>query len=765
MRPMRIVLSLLLATGVGLAHPAVAGDDSANGTRRGAILEGGAVEPGESESEESEDGVRARDELYLRQHGELDRVEGLARLQRAREQYARRRTERQALQSKSAAVSRWTSLGPTNGAGRMNSIALHPTLAGTAYAGSAGGGLWKTEDYGASWRPLTDDLSDLIVGAVAVAPSSPDTIYLGTGEANGMPGIGLLVSVDGGANWTLPDTVIAGWFFRISVHPANPQDLAAGTDAGGFRSTDGGRTWSRFLPSSAVTDLVRSPADPNVLYAATLDSAVWRSEDGGSTWMASGSGISAAGVRVSLAMSPSDPHVLFAAAEISGTSHVYKSVDGGRSWADLDSVCSNSDAQHFMGTLGDYANTIVVLPGEPETVVAGGVAAIRSTNGGASWTPLPGTHADFHDLQYQGSTLWLANDGGVWTSADGGVTVVDRNAGLVTRQYYSLAGDLSSPDRILAGAQDNGTSLRSTDGGADWRPVGAGDGFDCAIDPQTPGVLYTSEPYGTLYRLIDTGTNAAPTVITPPYEEDESRPFHTVLVLDPQRPATIYTGSTRVWRSIDGGGSWLALPTGSSDSWTGDEVTTIAVAPSDPLVVMVGKGARVYRSNDGGQTWLEADDGLPDADVNRIAVDPTNAAIAYAALATAAGASLYATVDGSAHWQSRALGLPASAALVVRIDPTDPKVLYCGTDAGVFRSTDRGANWSLFGADLPATSVQDLQVSGDGSTIRIATYGRGIWELRASQPTSARGSPSVPCSNDPAGCPGTRSPRIVPPRG
>jgi photosystem II stability/assembly factor-like uncharacterized protein len=179
---------------------------------------------------------------------------------------------------------------------------------------------------------------------------------------------------------------------------------------------------------------------------------------------------------------------------------------------------------------------------------------------------------------------------------------------------------------------------------------------------------------------------------------------------------------------------------------------------------MVGKGSHVYRSTDGGQTWSGTDDGLPDAFVNRLAIDPTNAAIAYAALATTSGASVYATVDG-AHWEPRASGLPASAALVVRIDPTDPKVLYCGTDGGVFRSTDRGANWSPFGAGLPASSVQDLQVSGDGATVRIATFGRGIWELRAAKTASPRGSPVLPCSSEPTGCQAPRILRIVPPRG
>ena len=129
----------------------------------------------------------------------------------------------------------------------MTSIAPDPATPGTVYAGSAGGGVWKTTDDGATWQPLTDDLPDLAVGALAVAPSAPDTIYLGTGEPNGMPGIGLLTSSDGGATWVLPTEVVANFFYRISVHPEHAGDIVAGTDAGGLRSTDGGATWTGFL--------------------------------------------------------------------------------------------------------------------------------------------------------------------------------------------------------------------------------------------------------------------------------------------------------------------------------------------------------------------------------------------------------------------------------------------------------------------------------------------------------------------------------------
>ena len=202
----------------------------------------------------------------------------------------------------------------------------------------------------------------------------------------------------------------------------------------------------------------------------------------------------------------------------------------------------------------------------------------------------------------------------------------------------------------------------------------------------------------------------------------------------------------------------------SGTSWSAETVGTIAVAPSQSLVLMAAKGSEVYRTTDGGQTWSSASEGLPDAMVNRIAIDPENASVAYAAMATTDGVSVYGTSDG-AHWEPLSSGLPAAPALVVRIDPTNASTLYCGTGVGLFRSTDRGRSWSRAGAGLPATSVEDAQILEDGSAIRIATFGRGVWELRlARSGQSGRATPVLRCPPGTEGCSAPNGPRAIAPR-
>jgi photosystem II stability/assembly factor-like uncharacterized protein len=746
----------------------------------------------EARAEDESEAIDLRTLDDLERHGDLGRIDPERRLRRVAAEYGRRKAE--AVRRFSAASSdaaRWVSLGPTNGAGRMTAIAPVPGSPGAAYVGAAGGGVWKTTDGGASWTPLTDDLHDLSVGALAVAPSNPSVVYVGTGEGgyglSFIPGIGLVKSTDGGATWILPDRVLATMFYRILVHPGNADELVAATNAGAFRSTDGGATWTNVIAHADygdIPDMVRDPTDPRVLYATTWcpdracsfqTARVLKSEDGGVTWSDRSNGLpnntTGRTERTSIAIAPSNPRVLYAGKGIrdlartgSTFSHIYKTTDGGGSWTDLPSVYGNAAAWSYLGFQSSYDNVIVVSPNDPNVVVAGGVTSLRSTDGGATFSKAfengngnGFVHPDYHDLQYHGSTLWIANDGGIWTSDDDGRTATARNTGLVTRQFYALAADPSNRSRIIAGSQDNG-NVQRLDSGTAWRYVASGgDGIQCAIHPLSPEIAWASSQGGLIERTHAAGSSGSPAfaVVTPPFDDEEQVPFATVVRLDPREPLALYSASSRLWKSGDGGETWRPLPTGTADGSDWSATTTIravALPSRDSPIVMVAKGSGVFRSDDRGETWT-AGRGLPNAVVTHVEIDPRDPSAAYACLATTTGPSVYRSEDGGSTWTASAEGLPLFAAQVLRIDPTDSSVLYCGTDVGLYRSTDRGASWARFGVGLPSSSIHDLQIGEDGSLLRVATHGRGVWELDVSStpnaPPSARitspeGAPSVP---------------------
>jgi len=722
---------------------------------------------------------------YLERHGYYGRIDPELMLQRSRE--IKEMLDRERFQAKSIGGDTWMSIGPTNGAGRATAVAPHPSIKGTAIIGAAGGGAWKTTDGGQSWRALTDDIPNLSVGAVSYAPSNPSVVYLGTGEGgyagDFIPGIGLLASSDGGDTWKLPDSVIATEFYRLSVNPADPNDVLAGTNAGMLHSKNGqAGPWESVIATSVVngaaaygdvTDIVRDPTDAKTIYATTWDRRAWciskhcpfeffystptvmKSVDGGDTWTAVGPGLPASTPtmrvnRLSIAIAPSSPSTLYVATSTldSATgqerSHVYKSVDAGATWTETAlATAKESNLTTYLGTQAWYDNIIVVSPSDPNIVTVGGVTYARTTDGGITWTRgMANAHVDAHEFRYDNfGTLWLACDGGIWSSADDGASATAHNTGLVTRQFYAMANDPANRNRIYGGQQDNGTIMRGDLGGSDWSPFTGGDGFACTVNPAAPSIAFSTAQGGIVLRTVTAGTLNRTVLRLPPYEPFETLPFYSIVVTDPQHPSTVYTVSSRVWQSKTGGDGWIPLSLQISNGTqvpSNASIRTLAIAPGDSNVMMFALASpqrRVFRTTDGGAQWVETTVGLPTGrTILHLEIDPRDTQHVFATISGTIGASMYMTTDGGTTWQERATGLPPFSAQTVRFDPTDSQTLYAGTDVGVYRTTDGGATWSRFGSGMPAVSVYDVEPLRDGTILRAATHGRGVWELAIPSP-------------------------------
>ncbi len=710
--------------------------------------------------------ILERIKLYQEQHGIRGELDSDQMLERTRWGYERWLSAEQHRNTKGSTSDGWVSLGPTNGAGRMTALAPHPTVDGTLLAGAASGGVWKTTDHGSSWRPLTDGLADLSVGALAIAPANPEVVYIGSGEAGigsfFVPGIGLLRSDDGGETWYLPqpEEVVAEQFFALSVDPRDEDSVIAATEKGLFATADGGASWSPLLNHPdlyGVTEILRSPSDPDRLWSALWCfslcpeglARVMSSADGGLTWAPSNEGLPDALLnnpyenRIALTVAPSDDQVLYVALNTANATPngpdvaIYRSSDGGATWI------NTSDPGTYLASQGWYDNAITVDPTDPDVVVVAGVWYVRSTDGGGSWTTMDpiadgdwmGTedlpHVDGHVFAWQGDTLWLGCDGGVWLSNDSGSTWDDRNAGLVTRQYYGFDIDPIREDRILGGTQDNKTNLRLGPDDDDWEWVLDGDGFDCAINPFVPDLVYGTIYSTLVFRSYDGGFVWEK---TSPSTGGDLTPFKTPLTMRSDLPWYLYTGSSRVWESTDAGTSWSALSTDvEAGQWSTDVVRSVATTPIDHARLLIGKGSEVYTSSNGGSSWRASPMA---AIINGVALSRHDPDLGLAGLArtTDGEAQLVRTTDGGLTWHAANTGLPPFAVQTVSWHPHDPDLAFAGTDVGLYRSSDGGLSWFPVGDGLPAVSVYGLRIASDGSRIVVATHGRGIWELGLAEP-------------------------------
>lgn len=682
---------------------------------------------------------------------------------------------------------RYRMIGPHRG-GRTKAAAGIPDQPHTFYIGVVNGGVWKTTDAGRTWTPIFDDQSTGSIGAIAVAPSNPQIVYVGSGEGLQRPdlstGDGIYKSTDGGRTWLHLGLRDGQQIPQIVVHPTDPDRLwvavlghpyGPNEERGVFRSTDGGRTFTRVLYRDADTgaaDLVIDPKNPDVLYAALWEarqgpwenadfrgpgSGVYKSTDGGATWRPINKGLPTFEQdrlgRIGLAVAPARPSRLFATVEADRKGGLYRSDDAGESW-----VLVNDDPR-VTSRASDFAE-VKVHPADPDTVFTGSIVAWKSTDGGKTFAAFRGAPGgdDYHRIWINPRNpdiMLLASDQGAIVTLNGGASWSSWY-NQPTAQFYHVSTDYNFPYRVCGGQQESGSACVASRGDhgritfRDWRPVGVEEYGYVAPDPNNPDIYY-----GGKVTRYDWRTGQTQNVSPMPVRRGDYRVVRTMPILfSPVDRRTLYFASHVLWKTLDGGQSWTAIsPDLSRETWEVPSnvgkyrgtpeaapsrrgvIYTIAPSPLDINTIWAGTDdGLIHVTRDGGTTWTNVTPPqlTPWAKVSLMEASHFDVHTAYAAINTFRLDDLrphiYRTRDGGRSWTPITSGIPEGGIVnAVREDPQRRGLLFAGTEQAVYVSFDDGNMWRSLRLNMPATSIRDLVIKDDD--LVIGTHGRSFWIL------------------------------------
>jgi photosystem II stability/assembly factor-like uncharacterized protein len=685
---------------------------------------------------------------------------------------------------------RWRSIGPHRG-GRalaVTGVRGQPEL---FYFGSVDGGVWKTNDAGRTWNPIFDSQPIGSIGAIAVAPSNPEVIYVGSGEADMRSNIGygngMYKSTDAGKSWTHIGLTDSRQIARILVDPADPNKVFVAAlghaygpnpERGVFRSKDGGATWQRMLfhdENTGAIDLALEPGNTGTIYAALLQtrrppwnvyppskgpgSGLYRSIDGGEHWEpVTGHGLPAEEVgRIGIAFAPSNPRRIYLIVDAKAGG-LYRSDDGGQNWQLM-------SQDHRIWERGWYFGEVSVDPKDADAVYLPNTTLYRSRDGGKTFAAFKGAPGgdDYHQLWIdpdEPKRMILGSDQGTIVTRNGGETWSSWYNQPIGQMYH-VSTDDRFPYWVYGAQQDSGSIATPSRGNYrelnfhDWRPIAAGDenGY-IAPDPENPGVIYGG--FVARQDLHNEETLETPPTLAHP--GNYRRTWTLPLVFSPTEPGVLYFGSQVLFRTAEGGNSWQVI---SPDLTREDAGTPPNL--DGPAIADTGKGKETEKRRGviytigpsyvrKGEIWAGTDDGLiqltrdegkswtnvtpPEitswSKVTHIEASHFDAGTAYTAVdrhrLDDLRAYLYRTRNFGKNWELVSNGIPEGYFLnCAREDPVRKGLLYACTEKGVFVSFDDGDHWQPLQMNLPTTSVRDLVIHGDD--LVIATHGRSFWIL------------------------------------
>ena len=712
----------------------------------------------------------------------------------------------------------WRSIGPATMSGRISDLAIHPKTPRTWFVAAASGGVWKTTNAGTTFTPVFDAQSTYSIGAITIDPVSPNVIWVGTGENNYQRAVGygdgVFKSVDGGATWSNVGLKASEHIGRIVIDPKDPDVVyvaaqgpawSGGGERGLYKTTDGGKTWTRILGGGewvGVNDVQMDPRNPKILVASTHvrqrrvwgqvsggpESAIHRSTDGGATWTKVTGGLPTEEMgRIGLAISPKDPDVVYAVIEGGGErGGVYRSNDIGASWTRMSGA----------STSGLYYAEITADPHTVDRVYLVDTYNMVSDDGGKTFRRLGEQykHVDNHVIWIDptdANHYLVGCDGGLYESFDRAATW-KFFPNLPLAQFYKVAVDNSEPFyRVYGGTQDNATfggpSRNNTVHGvanADWQMVVFGDGFSAAVDPTDPNTVYGEWQNGGLVRHDRrTGENTGIQPQVGPGEAPNRWYWDSPLLISPHNPKRIYYGSQRLWRSDDRGESWTmksgdlsrnidrsqlrllgrqqsvdAVARNSSTSFYGS-IITISESPVTEGLLYVGTDdGLVQVSEDGGANWRKVATfpGVPDTTyAMQVVASRHDANAVYAVFNNHRSGDfapyLLMSPDRGRTWRSIAANLPARGSVyTIAEDPAVKGLLYAGTETGAYVSLDGGGRWRPLKGGLPTIQVRHLVVQEREGDLVAATFGRGFYVLDDLTPlrTAAREAAAMAAMTD-----------------
>ncbi|HEV8629250.1 MAG TPA: glycosyl hydrolase, partial [Thermoanaerobaculia bacterium] len=689
-------------------------------------------------------------------------------------------------------------IGPALTSGRVIDIAIDPHDHAVRYVAAASSGVWKTTNSGTTWKAVFASQPSYSIGCVVIDPKDPLVVWVGTGENNSQRSVaygdGVYKSLDGGATWSRVGLEKSEHIGKILIDPTNSQRVfvaaqgplwADGGDRGLYRTTDGGKTWKRVLDVSThtgVTDVVMDPRDPNTLWAASYqrrrhmwtlidggpESTIYKSTDGGESWRKVEKGLPEGDKgRIGLAVSPVDPDVVYAWVEAQrGDSGFFRSSNRGESW---------EKRGGYISTSPQYYQEIVADPHVLDRVYAMDTFMKVTNDGGKTWS-----NAGEHSKHVDNHALWIdpddsdhlvnGNDGGVYESWDRAKTWTF-TTNLPLTQFYRVSLDNDKPFyNVYGGTQDNeslGGPSRTIDVSgivsADWWVTLGGDGFESAIDPEDPNVVYSQFQYGSLFRYDKKSGEIVDIQPQPGPGEPANRwNWDSALMISPHSHTRLYFASQRLWKSDDRGNTWTAISpdlTRQIDRnklkvmgrvWGVDTVAknastsfygNIVALSESPLVegmLYVGTDDGLIQvSEDGGAHWRQQVKfpGVPDmAYVSDLEASRFDKDTVYASFENHTQGDFKPYVlrssDRGRSWTAIAGDLPKNGMVwTLAQDHVRAPLLFAGTEFGLYFSPDEGKKWIELEGGLPTIAVRDLDVQRRENDLALATFGRGFWIL------------------------------------